>query len=275
MKEHYGLEIPACSIRKIKNLNVPKTEVAKVLIAEIDGGMVPIVEMEEKIKGLDLRKTRKVCWKEAKLCFARNKQKLGRIYAAVIGSAEEAEAKLYECALRAGLNEKTYVHALGDGAQWIVDQIENQFGAQAHFLVDFFHMSEYLAGASLWCDALNPERWLEKAKVKMKTYEFEKIYNELKIKLEQIEKTPKDNGLAKCVRYMKKRLKYMNYADAIKKELPIGSGEIESSHRHIVQKRLKIAGAWWKIDNANAMLQLRTARANRCWEDYWNKKKVA
>ena len=67
----------------------------------------------------------------------------------------------------------------------------------------------------------------------------------------------------------------MNYGDALKKELPIGSGEIESSHRHVVQKRLKIAGAWWKIGNANIMLQLRTARANGYWKEYWNQRKAA
>lgn len=161
------MEIPACSIRKItekhaekiSDLNPKNAEVAKTLIAEIDGGMVPIVEIGEKINGVDLRKTRKVCWKEAKLCFARDYRKIGRVYAAVIGTPEEAGEKLYECAVKAGLDKTTQIHALGDGAQWIVDQIENQFGSQANFLVDFFHMSEYLAGASAWCNILNPQEW--------------------------------------------------------------------------------------------------------------------
>ena len=102
---------------------------------------MPIVEMEEE--GIDLRKTRKVCWKEAKLCFARSHKTITRIYAAVIGSPEEAGKRLYECAKKAGFGKKTYVHGLGDGAQWIVDQFETQFGTQAHFLIDFYHMCEY------------------------------------------------------------------------------------------------------------------------------------
>jgi hypothetical protein len=44
---------------------------------------------------------------------------------------------------------------------------------------------------------------------------------------------------------MEKRLNHMNYKEALDKNLPIGSGEIESSYRYVVQKRLKIAGAWW------------------------------
>lgn len=285
MQEHYGLEVPACMIqkitedhaRKISEASPPKIDdTTAVMIAEMDGGMVPIVEVEETTSEIDLRKTRKVCWKEAKLCFARPHNKIRRVYAAMIGSPEEAGAKLYECAKRAGLGEATYVHALGDGAQWIVDQIENQFGSQGHFLVDFFHMSEYLAEAGPWCNALDSKGWLEEKKKMMKAGEHKKVFCELKTRLSQLEGAPEDNGLAKCVRYMEKRLAYMDYALAQQKELPIGSGEIESSHRHIVQKRLKIAGAWWKIENANAMLQLRTARANGHWEAYWkNREKAA
>lgn len=284
MKEHYRLEVPASMIRKITQEHARKIDGVKIgdlrekanaIVAEMDGGMVPIVEVGEKSQGIDLRKRRKVCWKEAKVCFAREHKTISRIYGAIIGSPEEVGIKLYECARKIGFVETTYVHGLGDGAQWIVDEMENQFGTQSHFLVDFFHMSEYLAGASSWCDASNAKGWLEEKKEMMKASKGEKVLEELKIKLSNLENNSEDNGLVKCIRYMSKRLKYMDYAGAKQKGLPIGSGEIESSHRHLVQKRLKIAGAWWKIENANAMLNLRTARANKCWEAYWNEKKAA
>lgn len=284
MKEHYGLEVPAGMIRKITESHAktianwkPEEEVeeANILTAEIDGSMVPIVELEPKRKGIDVRKTRKVCWKEAKLCFARAQNKIDRIYGAVIGSAEEAGIKLYECAKKVGLTEKTYVHGLGDGAQWIVEQFEERFGAQVHFLIDFFHTCEYLAGASMWCNTLDPKKWLKEKKEMLKKGGCEKILKELKARINELDKVPEDSGIVKCVRYMEKRIKYMDYREAKEKELPIGSGEIESSHRHIIQKRLKISGAWWKTENANAMLQLRVARANGYWEGYWDEKKAA
>lgn len=285
MKEHYGVEIPACMIRTITEKHAkkirewqpkkPPSKNANLLIVEMDGGMVPIVEVEKAAEGIDLRKTRKVCWKEAKLCFARGHKQIDRIYGAVIGTPEEAGVKLHECAKRAGLMGATYVHALGDGAQWIVEEVENQFGRQAHFLVDFYHMCEYLAGASICCDVLDPKGWLKEKKEMMKAGKVKEVFFELKKKLEQLEKAEEEDGLEKCIRYMEKRIRYMNYAKAQAKELPIGSGEIESSHRHIVQKRLKIAGAWWKTENANAMLGLRTARANGYWAAYWSEKKAA
>ncbi len=51
--------------------------------------------------------------------------------------------------------------------------------------------------------------------------------------------------------------------------LPIGSGEIESSHKYIPQKRLKIPGATWHPDSLNPMLALRVLKANCWWQDFW------
>ena len=45
---------------------------------------------------------------------------------------------------------------------------------------------------------------------------------------------------------------------------------MESGHRHVIRQRLKLAGCWWKENNAEAMLGLRVARANQLWNSYWN-----
>jgi hypothetical protein len=280
MKEHYGIEVPPCMIEKttldhaekIGELGPQERElVAKVLVAEMDGGMVPIVEMDMREEGRkeDRRKTRRVCWKEAKLCFVRGHQEVSRIYGAIIGTPEQAGEKLQRCAKRVGFGEETYVHALGDGAPWIVEEIGNQFGARGHFLIDFFHMSEYLSQAAIWCDPLNPAGWLEERKQMMKEASPQVVLSELEARREYLKDLPEVNSLDKCINYMEKRIVYMNYFEARQKGLPIGSGEIESSHRHVVQRRLKLAGAWWREDRANLMLQLRTARANNDWESYW------
>jgi hypothetical protein len=51
--------------------------------------------------------------------------------------------------------------------------------------------------------------------------------------------------------------------------LPVASGEIESAHRTIPQKPMKLPGAWWHADTVNKMLALRVIRANGWWADYW------
>ena len=176
VKEHYGIDVPPLSIENITLEHAQKIsewapkdtkKEAKILVAEMDGGMVPIVEVDAKEKG-DLRKTRKVSWKEAKLCFARKHNEVTRFCGAIIGSPEKAGEKLRKCAERLGLTETTYVHGLGDGAPWIIGEFDNQFGTQAHFLIDFFHMSEYLGATAIWCDLQEPDKWLEERKKMMK-----------------------------------------------------------------------------------------------------------
>jgi hypothetical protein len=55
-------------------------------------------------------------WKEAKISLARTS-----VYAGTIeGGVETAGRQLFECAVRAGFGKNSYVHAVGDGAPWIV-----------------------------------------------------------------------------------------------------------------------------------------------------------
>jgi len=48
------------------------------------------------------------------------------------------------------------------------------------------------------------------------------------------------------------------------------SSEVESAHRDVVQKRLKIAGAWWHPNHVGDILALRMLKANGWWDDYWD-----
>jgi hypothetical protein len=52
--------------------------------------------------------------------------------------------------------------------------------------------------------------------------------------------------------------------------LPIGSGMIESGHRHVLQARLKKAGTAWLPEHADQIAHLRVLRANHQWASLWN-----
>jgi len=70
-------------------------------------------------------------------------------------------------------------------------------------------------------------------------------------------------------RHLTNRPVQFNDQHALVAGLPIGSGEIESAHRYVIQDRLKRAGAWWKLKNVRHMLALRACRANPVWDRYW------
>ena len=71
-------------------------------------------------------------------------------------------------------------------------------------------------------------------------------------------------------RYLHNRLDCLDYPRALALGLPIGSGMIESGHRHVLHARLKQAGTAWLPDHADQIAHLRVLRANHPWSSLWN-----
>jgi hypothetical protein len=133
--------------------------------------------------------------------------------------------------------------------------------------VDFHHVSDYLAAAA---QVVAPERnkdWLHEQQELLLQNKVSQVLSTLELKREPAEQ--KEAPVRTAHGYINERQHSMDYAGARAAGLPIGSGEIESGHKHVLQKRLKIAGAWWLEHNAERMLQLRTVRANGDWGRYW------
>ncbi len=106
-------------------------------------------------------------------------------------------------------------------------------------------------------------------KTRLKTSQANAVLHQLQTHLESPAVQDSEAPVRQCHRYFNNRPGQLNYQDAIERDLPIGSGEIESAHRYIVQQRMKRHGAWWRADNAEHMLALRLNRANRLWDTYW------
>src|SRR3970282_2664692 len=117
------------------------------LIAQMDGGMVPTVEPDAAQK--DKRKGKKLVWKEAKICLAHAKGSTTLAFGGTLqGDALAAGQNLFACARAAGFGTNSRLHAVGGGGPWIADQVEQRFGTQGSYLIDFFHVCEYLSPAA-------------------------------------------------------------------------------------------------------------------------------
>ena len=69
--------------------------------------------------------------------------------------------------------------------------------------------------------------------------------------------------------YLENNGRYMkDYEDFMVRDLPVGSGEAESGIRHIIKRRMAVAGAWDER-NASLLLALLTIRASGWWDDFW------
>lgn len=282
LKEHYGIELSLSIARnltlhhartmqekQIKELGqVQGKRAEKYIISETDGTMIPIVKTTQAES--DRRKKKSLCYREARLTLAHAKGSKTPIFSATLEDVETVGKHIAHCIHQVGLNKETKIHAVGDGATWIADQMDIQFGQQSTYLIDFYHLCQYLNDAATGCvDNENKMSWIEKQKRLLKDNQANTVLENLRPHLETQSSHDQDMPVKSCYQYIHNRINQLDYKTAIENGLPIGSGEIESAHRYVIQKRLKIQGAWWLEFNADALLALRTQRANHRWNHYW------
>lgn len=281
VREHYGFEINASAVREATLEHAQKAEQilqkeyeepyrvlpavgSRHIVAQADGSMICTVSPGPR-KGKRPRD-----WKEIRLTAAQALGQTETFYAATFGPVDEVGRRWGHCARRAGRGLNSQVHALGDGAEWIRLQTREVFGSQGTFLCDYFHVSEYLGAAALTCRAKAPQQWRRTQQDRLKRGALAKVIDALAENLEPLgtpeELAPVRNGH----RYLTNRTDCLDYPRALRLGLPIGSGMIESGHRHVLQARLKKAGAAWLITNADRIANLRVLRANGQWLNLWN-----
>lgn len=274
VREHYALEIPVEAVRQhtlrhgqaIPTLAPAEaTKPAAQLITQMDGSMIPVMQPG---RGADARKGRSLFWREVRLCCARSQGQATAQYGATLGSVETASWLWRATAELAGLGDKTRVHGVGDGAPWIVDKFQENFGEQGRYLLDFYHVSEYLAAAAAVIKPTNPKTWSQRQQGRLLENKVTSVLRALQAHREA--ETAEAQPVNAAYQYLHQRRDQLDYAGARRQSLPIGSGEIESGHRHVIQQRLKLAGCWWQETHAQAMLNLRVARANNLWNSYWS-----
>ena len=281
IREHYGLELNPSAIGTItmqvaqacsemlekeyaKAFRALEPKGKKVIIAQADGSLVSTVPAGKKTA------KRARDWREIRITSAVADQEVDPVYAATMGSVEEVGRRWGHCARQAGRGLKSKVHALGDGAEWIRLQSEEVFGQQGQFLCDFYHVGEYLAAAAERCRPSKPRQWLKTQQRRLRSEKLSKMLEDLEEHLEAPGVPEKEAPVRQCYRYLTNRRENLNYSQAEAQGLPIGSGQIESGHKHVLQARLKQAGMAWLPDNAHKMAQLRVVRANNDWNALWN-----
>jgi hypothetical protein len=80
----------------------------------------------------------------------------------------------------------------------------------------------------------------------------------------------KTNKIYKILKYLEKRKNYMRYDEYLSKGYPIGSGVVEGLCRSFVKDRMELSGMRWTERGAEAMLELRSAKVNGVWTEFWD-----
>jgi hypothetical protein len=215
--------------------------------------------------------TREEAWKEAKVgrifkssdcvhsasnrCWIINSQ-----YVAHLGGCKEFTQQM-EKLLDNYAQQKQQMVFISDGAKWIRNWVEDAY-PNAILILDFFHAMDYLCNYAKahFVDENEKHKWIEIQKKLLLKSEVEQV-----IKAVRKMKSACKEATA-MIDYFESNKDRMNYAyyQTIGTGI-IGSGAIESAHRTVIQKRMKLSGQRWSLLGAQNMLNLRVIKKNNQW----------
>jgi hypothetical protein len=237
---------------------LPPVSKENILYVEIDGSMIPTRKNDEP-------------WKEVKLgrlfrdadCLnpnTENSYMLDSQYVGHFGSSTDFGVRL-KGVIDAYGDLKDRLVFINDGATWIREWIADHYPL-AGSVLDFYHAMEYLYefADKAFSDSSQKKLWCELQKDLL-------LASDVEIVLDNISSIhAKDEAKKKITNYYqnnKERMRYKKYRDigcGI-----IGSGAVESAHRTVIQKRMKLSGQRWSTKGAKNMLRLREISMNRQW----------
>lgn len=151
-----------------------------------------------------------------------------------------------------------------DGAKWQWNWVSAEY-PQATQILDFYHVMEYIGNyLKLVLPKNELEQEMENVGTQLKSGGVDDLLEVLK-KHSARTKTQRQEW-DKLITYVENNRSRMEYPDYLKRGLLIGSGAIESAHRTVIQRRMKLAGQRWSMDGARRMLKIRTLNMSDKWK---------
>ena len=155
----------------------------------------------------------------------------------------------------------------------ILKQLAEHYGVRLTIVLDIFHVLEYLwkAGHALAAEgSAELEQWVLQRLGRVLEGRAPHVAagmrrSATKRRLATRKREPVD----RCANYLLKYQDYLAYDQYLAAGFPIGSGVIEGACRHLVNDRLGITGARWRLRGAEAVLRLRALRSSGDFDEYW------
>jgi hypothetical protein len=170
-----------------------------------------------------------------------------------------------------GLEKAKEVVTVNDGAVWIQNFVDYHC-PQAVRILDFSHAQSYLAKmgkAILGEETAAFKQWYDRVSHQLKHEPPQRLLPQLAWFGQQAQSDEQKAIVEQVMRYLSHRQEMIDYAHFRNRGYPIGSGSVESSHKHVVHKRLKGAGMRWAEHHLDPILALRNLQANDRWDEGW------
>jgi hypothetical protein len=166
------------------------------------------------------------------------------------------------------------VAELTDGAPELHDLLDAQLsdaeiGKPVHRLIDFWHLVEKLHAAALVIHgekeaAVVVRRW--KMRLLNSSKAAEQILDEILASGREHVRVGDGHPVHDAITYLRNHRTRMDYAAARRAGLPIGSGNVEATCKSLFAQRLKRAGARWKEETGEHVVQLRALALSDRWD---------
>lgn len=169
------------------------------------------------------------------------------------------------------------VAMLADGSpeMWNLMAVLRRAGATLNEIVDFWHLIEKLhAAAAVICNDEEIAKATVRAwrkKLRRRSSAIAEILKELEASGCEFKRHGGEQPVHQAITYLRNNGHRMNYASALRKGLPIGSGNVEATCKTLVGQRMKRCGARWKPETGEHVLQLRALGLSDRFDDAMGK----
>lgn len=235
------------------------------LVLEVDGAMVPLVGGEwAEVKTL-------VIGKAGQPVTVRGESQVTLEEVSSFSRLSDCDTFARQSLVETQRREVATAGQVGivaDGAEWIQGFVDYH-RPDAVRILDFPHAAEYVAeiGQKVFGEGGETTKaWLKEQLHGLKHAGGSGVLTELRslvrIQDEAVE-------LKRPLAYLEKREAQMQYPSFRCQGWPIGSGEVESANKLVVEARLKGAGMHWSRKQVNPMLALRNIVCSDRWAEGW------
>ena len=263
---------------------------ASQLVFTADGGMIPVGVLtrpaedavDAKTPRTSVRQlakgTRTIAGREGRLIAVHPaqhpEQRVVDMHIAPYDDVAYTGERMRAAAAAAGLRDHSQIHGVFDMGRWIHPQFEQQFDSyERSACADIMHVADYLIDAGrIVAGVDNAVGWGMMQKRRLLDGELDAVRADLMAHMCTETCTSDEHPQCRVViarRYIDNHESYVDqYAEIRRRDLPVGSGEAESGVRHLLKRRMSIAGAWTEA-HADLMLGLLAIRASGWWDDFW------
>jgi len=246
----------------------------------LDGGRVRIRRTHRGRKTTKGRHGFSTPWREPRLLVIDILDEQGRpdrlrlpLYDVLLGDAEAVWALLIGYLRLLGAAYADVVEFIADGAEWLWHRVERLSrlaespAAKLVEVLDFYHASQYLSETLATCHHMSKAQ--RQALYKRLRQALRRQADGVEVvqeALRALATTRQNKAITRALGYLETHAHRMRYVTLEARKLPIGSGQVESAVRRVVNLRFKAPGSFWTETNVSGLMHLRAAFKAGRWD---------